>query len=275
MSEYTSFVDGCKNRLIDFYQKRKCIFGGTFRGKEYKHILANKDDRMKLIICKRLQMLGTCARLFGGRVRFHACSHHVNSSQMACINIFGPLLLGDPNKLREFLREAGIIITGNILLCKNYRQGSQFEYRPPTGGDRTNFDCYILTDAEEEVFIEVKYTESEFGRPSAGAMKANEWDFYSKMCKESMNLINLGNDKSAFYNDFQINRNIGHVVSSKQHCVFMFPQANPKLKFQLQPEWKNIHVIHMESIQALAEKAFGTDSCLSMYYRSLKEIYLG
>ena len=179
MSEYTSFVDGCKKRLVDFYQKEcECNFGGTFRGKEYDHILANKDDRMKLIIDEKLQELDTCARLFGGRVRFQACSHHVNSSQIFCINLFGPLMILDDGykSLNKLLVAIGVKFCGQITCA-------QFEYSPGDKIDRTQFDFYAETNKGEKAFFEIKYTEGDFGKPRKGSYKNR--GKYATMCAES------------------------------------------------------------------------------------------
>ena len=282
MNKYLSFVEACKQRLLDDVRvgNPSCRFNGTYGGRSYKHILANKDDRLELLMDSRLRDKSTCDRLFGGRSRFQAFSHHVNSSQILCINLFGPLLLDNPNRLRAFLQTAGIQIKGNIMPCDLNHPGSQFEYRPPIKRDRTNFDFYVRTDLREEVFFEVKYTESEFGRPSRGAKKPEEWEFYSQLCRESLYLKNLANNRDEFYTNFQVNRIIAHVVSEKQFCVFLFPHKNPRLKKNprlnmLGRDMENCFVIHLEEVSLLAKQAFGENDALADYYRKLHTRYIG
>lgn len=274
MSTYSTFVDNAKKHLVK--QWKNCIWNGTFRGRRHNHILATKDHVYKLLLCKDMRDREVCKSLFGGTLKFQSCAHHANSSQILCMNLFGPLLIRKDNNLAlsQFIKGLGISLSGNI-------DRAQFEYKPDKKGDRTNFDFYVHTNKDEEVYFEIKYTEQSFGRPSSGSSKPKEVEFYEKLCCESFYLKDFcGKIRQKFLDgNFQIWRNIAHVKENGlQHSVFLFPARNTALCFPYEfckPMSAHVKAVHLESIPQIAQEAFGRQLDLLKYYQAFNRHYFG
>jgi len=251
-------------------------FNGRFGLNEpkIKHILADKNDIYKLLFCSGLRNVQTCAKLFcSEKPKFHQYAHHVNSSQIFCINVFGPLMiLADSYKaLRSLLEQMGVVFKSPIVRA-------QFEFTPEAKRDRTQFDFYVKTLNGEEAFFEIKYTERKFGTPSKGSYR--ERAFYAQLCRASVNLSAMADmdvDDSMceeFFKNFQIWRNVGHVQNDKQYSVFLFPFRNKSLSASFPMDtMKNVLKIDSERIDEYADAAFGFRSALTRYYHNLKETY--
>lgn len=268
MSKHGRYV--CDRRVHLLKEYTNLQFGGLFRGRTYGHILAKKEDVVRLLLDARMQSATACKALFGGSLRFQRCAHHVNSSQIMCLNFFGPQLLTRENILKDILCKVGIALKGRILCAdEGY---SQFEYQPTLSGDRTNFDLRICTDEDEEIFVEAKYTENEFGKPSKGSLKDSEWKFYSQLCEKSLYL--KGISREAFYSDFQVNRNIAHVANHKQYCVFFVPRSNPSLRFPNLNGMRNVFVLYAEDFAGLVDRC-ADHLKFKPYYHRLHEMYFG
>lgn len=274
---HKNFADQAIRHLMLSPKFKGLNFDGTFRGSQprIKHILKNKEDVYKLLFCKSLRNCHVCANLFNAtKPKFHQYAHHVNSSQIFCINVFGPLMILDDSyeSLRKLLVQMGVKFKSSI-------EHAQFEYTPETTGDRTQFDFYVKTEKGEEAFFEFKYSERGFGTPSNGS--CNEIDFYAQLCRESVNLSGMAKMKvddsvrKNFFSDlFQVWRNIGHVKNEKQYSVFVFPFKNETLLRRFPKEsMKNVLQIDSENIYEYAKSAFGIDSDLTRYYCDLKETY--
>ena len=259
--------------------KFECSFGGLFRGKKPKndHILGDKKEIYKLLLCKELRKEEVCARLFNAtKPKFHQCAHHVNSSQIFCINMFGPLMILDDgyDSLKKLLVEMGVNFRGQITRA-------QFEYSPCDKVDRTQFDFYAETNKGEKAFFEIKYTERDFGKPSKGSEKKR--NNYAAMCSESMYLKRMAKMEKdeichKFYSHFQVWRIVGRVKNKENdYAVFIFPFENtalyghfPKDEVDKMP---NVLMKNSKEIDELAKSAFGTSSPLAKYYSELKEVY--
>lgn len=274
---HACFAEKAIRHLVSSPKFKGLNFDGTFRGRttRIKHILKNKEDIYKLLFWKSLRNSHVCANLFNAtKPKFHQYAHHVNSSQIFCINVFGPLMILDDSyeSLRKLLAEMGVKFMSSI-------EYAQFEYTPETKCDRTQFDFYVKTAQEEEAFFEIKYSECGFGTPSKGSCK--EINFYTQLCKTSVNLSAMANMKvddsmrKKFFSDqFQVWRNIGHVQNEKQYSVFFFPFKNETLLRHFPKEnMKQVLQIDSENIYEYARSAFGVDSDLTRYYCELREAY--
>ncbi len=274
---HAGFAEKAIKHLVSSPKFKGLNFDGTFRGSptRIKHILKNKEDIYKLLFCKSLRNIQVCANLFNAtKPKFHQYAHHVNSSQIFCINVFGPLMILDDSyeSLRKLLAEMGVKFKSPI-------ESAQFEYTPETKCDRTQFDFYVKTAKEEEAFFEIKYSERGFGTPSKGSCK--EIAFYAQLCKTSVNLSAManmvvdGSIREKFFSDlFQVWRNIGHVKNEKQYSVFIFPYKNETLLRCFPKEsMKQVLQIDSEKIYEYAKSAFGIDSDLTQYYCELNEAY--
>jgi len=268
LSKHSRYVQERRRSLLHEFSRLK--FGGAFRGKCYEHILAKKEDVVKLLVDEGLRSPGVCKKLFGGKEKFQAFAHHVNSSQIMCLNYLGPLLLSHQDILPEVLRAADVELKGRVLCLGKDSKSSLFEYQPQIIGDRTNFDLYLYTDEGEEVFVEAKYTENEFGKPTKGSLKDSEWEFYERLCDRSLNL--KGITKSGFYSNFQVNRNVAHVANERQHCLFFIPRSNPSLRLPSMSGFKNVSVLYVEDVVEVIERC-SCDDEIKAYYRKLHGMY--
>lgn len=92
----------------------------------------------------------------------HKYIHHGLSSQACLFNLVGPLLANqDYTTLREILSLSELKLIGNILSAE-----FEFEDRDifnENQGQPTSIDLYVKTHKDEKVFVEFKFTESEFG----------------------------------------------------------------------------------------------------------------
>jgi hypothetical protein len=267
----------------------ECKFGGSYKGRgAYAHILLNKNERQLLIANEEFRSEEACMVFFGGKLKFHTLSHHVNSSQIFCINVFAPLMVGEnrSENMKSFLREMGIDLKGDIIYWDDEvrkengnNSCTMLEYNPP-GEDKTEVDFYVSTSEKEEVFFEIKYTEKEFGRASYNvdkSKKEDEWNgFYNEFCAKSRYLTKYSmND---FYKYFQINRNIGQITKEgRKFVVFLFPYSNPSLQFPyaVYSKMPRVKVCFSEQLGKLADKAFEENEALRLYYHNLVHRYFG
>ncbi|MBI2836106.1 MAG: hypothetical protein HYX85_00230 [Chloroflexi bacterium] len=92
----------------------------------------------------------------------HKWIHHGLSSQVLLFNLLGPLVVGKQwNISDEILREAGIGFPANIVGAELETEDEHVfkEYR----GQPTSIDLCLHTKTGEDVFIEFKFTEKNFG----------------------------------------------------------------------------------------------------------------
>ena len=287
MDAYNCFLQDCKERLVKA-APTECKFGGAYNGRgEYAHILIAPVQRYSLIADKRFSNEDDSKPLFGGKVKFHQYSHHVNSSQIFCINVFAPLMVGEnrSENMKSFLRVMGVDLKGNISYWDDgVVPCTRLEYNPVrediTEKDKTEVDFYVRTDEKEEVFFEIKYTEKEFGRPSYNvdkSKKESEWKrFYNDFCARSRYLAKYSIDD--FYEYFQINRNIGQITNEgRKFVVFLFPYSNPALRFPYTTcsKMRRVQVCFSEELGKLADIAFEEDEPLRSYYHNLVHRYFG
>ena len=247
--------------------------GGFWRRRSFKHILMSRHDLLKV-----LQFDTSCAvingnslilpdtRIFsaGDGLKLHVYAHHLNSSQMFCVNAFYPLMSGSV-ELADVMRDCGIALRGNV-------SRAIFEYTPD-GPEHTNFDFFAETDFGEKIYFEIKYTEQGFGSASESSRK--EWDrpigfCYRRQVASSCYAQVLG-DPDVFFKDYQVNRNIAYVQGPNDHVVFMFPKDNSSLKLPPYAFGPQVHVIDSNAFLKAAAKQSG----LQDHYANLSAIYFG
>lgn len=166
-------------------------------------------------------------------IKLHEGAHHLNSSQVKCINFFEPLIHHKEGKallLKMIAGEAKVPIEPETAI-----QTAYFEYVPNTA-EGTNFDFYMQLSGGERFYFEIKYTEDGFG--SIPAEKTNDgkysrkWDnVYSKHLQQSLYLKDIPKDD--FYRHYQIMRNISYIQTEKDYTVLLFPNENYNLVKQL------------------------------------------
>lgn len=249
--------------------------GGLWRGRVPKpHILKSRHDLLKVlqfdtsgaVINEKDKLVLPDTKIFsaGDGLKLHIYAHHLNSSQLFCVNAFYPLLSGS-SELADVLRGCGIPLGGNVSCAI-------FEHTPD-GSEHTNFDFYAETDVGERVYFEIKYTEQGFGGTSESSR--NEWDRPSDFCYRrqvaSSRFAQVLGDPEVFFKDYQVNRNIAYVQGPDDHVVFMFPTDNSSLVLPVYASGPNVHVIDSNTFLKSAAKLSG----LHDHYAKLSEIYFG
>ena len=170
----------------------------------------------------------------GSPIELHTAWRNLNSSQILTLNYFVPYL-GDMRKLTEWLRRVGIEAEAKRLF---------FEYEIPD--DHTSVDAAIELVDGHFVYIEVKYSETEFGpkdlydlntQPDAKELFAQ----YVEKCKlyKKVRLTGVSNHDgqidfaNAVAPYYQFIRNIRlswkgdeKEEGSGNYTVFLFPRSN-------------------------------------------------
>ena len=249
--------------------------GGLWQRRVPKpHILKHRDDLLKVlqfdasgaVINEKDKLILPDTRIFsaGDGLKLHIYAHHLNSSQMFCVNVFYPLLSGTA-ELADVLRDCDVPLRGNV-------SRAIFEYTPD-GSEHTNFDFYAETDAREKVYFEIKYTEQGFGLE--GESSRNEWDQATDFCYRrqvlSSSFARVLGDPDVFFKDYQVNRNIAYVQGPDDHVVFMFPRDNSSLVLPAHASGPQVHVIDSNAFLKAAAKIPG----LREHYAKLSDIYFG
>lgn len=157
---------------------------------------------------------------------YHMFAHHLNSSQIMCINFFAPFLLDNDKKkiLKKVLESCcvGLRIGNNSEIEK-----AIFEYTP-NKREGTNFDFFLEFSKGEKIYFEIKYTEAEFGSIKIDKLKPNRYiDKWENIYKS----IAKGYTQDEFYAKgyYQINRNIIAQETNKDYTVFIYPFDNENL----------------------------------------------
>ena len=270
---YDQFKSRCIENLIKHYQPLER--GGSFNGRgAYAHILKCKEDVRSLLLFRTnecyvekgyLVLSPTCGFSPRRGIKLHRCAHHLNSSQIFCINLFYPLMQ-NPKCFSMLLADFGVRLRGDIALM-------EFEYTPD-GFQHTNFDFFAETKIGERVFCEFKYTECGFGRPSESSMK--EWDrpigfSYKKQIEKSIFAKQLGL-KETFFANYQINRNLAYVKGENDYVIFLYPHENESLTL---PRYAEFHrQVAKIDTKKMINMLIKNDE-LGAYYQLVRDVYFG
>ena len=142
------------------YFKRK----GYTTGKRGYILQDDKDWKKNIISPEVADYIDQKRKESAGKVPFalHKYIHHGLSSQACIFNLLGPVLVSrDFTALKEIFNLSGLRLQGDI--CSAEFEFSAREIFNEDRGQPTSVDLYVQTDKDEKVFIEFKFTESEFG----------------------------------------------------------------------------------------------------------------
>lgn len=194
---------------------------GKWRDEEYSHILENK----------KLNVLDTYRQAFfsdklRASIKLHEGFANLNSSQAMCINFFYPLIV--EKKLD--------------LITKLFQLNGQIDYSTvefekesciEEGKNRkTNFDFFFQVNDETttyNVYVEVKYTENEFGSTKGG--EGHNTDFqnvYSNLVNKAP-FTEAVKEKEFFFKNYQIMRNLVH-IDDNSFVIFLYPESNERIR---------------------------------------------
>ncbi|MBR5399141.1 MAG: hypothetical protein IK103_05025 [Bacteroidales bacterium] len=271
LENYLSKID--KSRCNGFTRKSKCK-----EAARHRHIIDLKAGENELDVIKEYNVLDNKDdfEYLIGRRKVHQYARHLNSSQVMCYNFFRPMILVDSNKpkygspkdlLIRFVNEKIHVSISKDALCyfeyEDIDTRKQFKsYTNNKGrGEKSQFDFYIK-DGVTELFFEIKYTESSFGKwPSdnnkiSGQSIINHcsyiqngyksWlrdsQYFTEDCKNkilSFKESEFSYPQNPFNAQYQLFRNALRARDSS-YSIFIFPAANPDIKREFEVFKKNL-----------------------------------
>lgn len=219
--EYNVFKKNVIKNLESYkINNLSCEDNGMFRGIKYTHILPKKDmDQNLLPLVEKIN-----------DIKYHMYAHHLNSSQMMCINFFYPFIKNE-DKLIDLIST----ILNIKFDIKPKITKKQFEYTPD-GSNHTNFDFFLQFSTGEKIYFEIKYTEIDFGKTSPDKKYPDrydiEWNNFYKLQTEASKYLNMIS-KNDFYKNYQINRNIAYIKDDRDYVCFIYPFDNDNLSNEM------------------------------------------
>ena len=275
MEEY----NGQNNELVD----KK---GGAWKGKgSFAHILRDSQNDWMFNLLLPYREVGSLVQdIRKGVIKKHMYAHHLNSSQMMCMNFFYPLMIED---------RLDIILKAINSKIRWGKPVALFEFNSPMEvgkaaelnkeklfGEPTNFDFFITTSNGYRVYFEIKYTEAEFGAPEK---KNNSYPqkYYDKFEVYKSLIPSCFKDEykanaDYFLDHYQLMRNLIHLQSSNDFVVYLVPGENPiiseaeEIKNVLNSLQDNCKVVKWEDIITVVEN----EPLLKDYYAEFKKKYL-
>ena len=271
--------NGQNNELVD----KK---GGSWKGKgSFAHILRDSQNDWMFNLLLPYREVGSLVQdIRKGVIKKHMYAHHLNSSQMMCMNFFYPLMIED---------RLDIILKAINSKIKWGKPVALFEFNSPMEvgkaaelnkeklfGEPTNFDFFITTSNGYRVYFEIKYTEAEFGAPEK---KNNSYPqkYYDKFEVYKSLIPSCFKDEykanaDYFLDHYQLMRNLIHLQSSNDFVVYLVPGENPiiseaeEIKNVLNSLQDNCKVVKWEDIIIVVEN----EPLLKDYYAEFKKKYL-
>jgi len=249
------------------------LMGGTWHNgnKCYSYILADKRYTELNFLPKYREELSKHISI--SKIKLHTDAHHLNSSQIMCMNFFFPLM--KERSLDHILR----IVSSK---CMWANPEGQFEkISDIDGGQRgaTNFDFYIKDENGNQAFFEIKYTEGDFGSAKDDDSHNKKWNSIYRELIESSPVLKQGViDKEEFFKNYQLLRNIVHIKDlRKDYVVFLVPEetlyekAETFIKKAIKEDaLDNVRVIGWKEVFETVKR----DPKLATYYAEFKKKYL-
>lgn len=163
------------------------------------------------------------------KIKYHQYAHHLNSSQLMCINFFLPLI--EDNIFSKILKVATKVEFSSDAEIKEIEFEKSFK-----ASDNTNFDLFLELSTGEKFYFEIKYTEQDFGGNCyvngslKGKYQNKYYDYYEKYLQDSLMDIKGKND---FFKNYQINRNLSYIKSDNDYVIFILPFDSEDLLSEL------------------------------------------
>jgi hypothetical protein len=204
--------------------------------------------------------------------KLHKYFHHLNSSQALCINLFFPLIAAKRHDL--------LASTLRAMTKEPMHPRFESESTIEVAKRKTSFDFHLHSD-REDIFVEVKYTESGFGAAKNDDEHGNKFvNTYLPLLKKSLFLERSCQDRNFFLRHYQVLRNLVHITERSQ-VVFLFPRANDIVAdqaavaqtFLTESGRKRLHILFLEDVVADLTSVSGGN--LRAYYHRFTEKYLG
>jgi len=267
-----------------------------YRGKLRKHILPDpKWNLIKTNLPYFEEIKRGTNDVTGLKIPKYFC--HMTSSQAMAVNFFFPLITH--KKINSVLKAIGI----NEMA--NPSQKIQFEYKSSIDGNRSSVDVYIPLMNKHGVYIEVKFSESEFGRN-----QSKDWDNFHKKYYNAArivfpNNVNEQDQESRRWclKNYQIIRNAVHILGEEtilalqnrrdpyivpntflpeNYCVLLYPAHNKTVRTQAMEGYSSMvddllrsHVIlkHWEDLLNDLDHEMRRDSILKLFGQEFRYKY--
>lgn len=256
-------------------EKLPSIKNGSFREKEYSHILPRNMWEYNLLPHLRHEMLNYIESN-NLKKKFHKYFHHLNSSQAMCLNFFIPLIIDKKLELiLPFLGLHGHQIDYSTVCFE--KEGLERKYNRTA----TSFDFFFKTTSELCVYFEIKYTENGFGCAS----KSSEYNYDQKYSEVYAKLLKPISQEyqncNSFLKYYQLLRNLIH-IDEKSHVVFLSPNENEKImtqsnfakkKLLLEGYRNNLHLLTWRRLVEEVHRELGHSS-LKEHFVEFSDKYL-
>jgi|LSQX01.2.fsa_nt_gb hypothetical protein len=226
------------------------------------------------------------------KIKLHPYAHHLNSSQMMCINFFYPFAVKDEIK-KHLISVIQNHCFEQVIINNPENLKFEFEYESPKDKIKhhraTNFDLRISNN-NLKLYFEIKYTENAFGKcrdkkDERYITKYNEK--YHDLAEKVIDSKLVSNDDfyDIFYDNYQIMRNLVH-IGKDRYVVFLYHDQNERIATQateakkfLKEEYQNkLICLTWDDLYNETEKelksVFAADKNLSVHFEEFSEKYL-
>lgn len=242
-----------------------------------RHILPTKEIEKNILEKYRTDFFTS---IKDKSIKLHPCFHHLNSSQAMCINLFYPLM--QEHSLDDFLQFAEINLDAPIT--GEFEKESEIEKNAQR---LTSFDFYMKDSCSRKVFVEVKYTESGFGKAQRSKDEDRE-KYHNKfevtylpLLKKATRFLNPRYcEETAFLDNYQLMRNLVH-IDDDSHLILLFPSANDlalkeathaKDNFLTKEGQERFRIVYLEDLVSFLLKEM-EDEALECYYKEFASKY--
>ncbi len=274
---------------------------GSYKNNTYDHILpiSEGDDvyavdsihQYNLLPVYRDELWQYILQQSSKKEKFlHQYSHHLNSSQMMCINFFYPFAVKD--EIKKHLISA-IQNLGSVAFKINNPDDLRFEFEYESAKEKskgfspTNFDLYISNN-DLNLYFEIKYTETFDAISKKKRKENNEYqkkydDMYQGFAKKVIK--DEWRPYERFYDNYQIMRNLVH-IDDNSFVIFLYHDKHTttdkqvaKAKKFLKKEYQNRLIcltwddLYSE-IKKEMKSVFENDADLDNHFKEFSKKYL-
>ncbi len=185
---------------------------GLYRENEYTHILPMGEENKNFVTCYRDEIINYVKE---NNLKLHRNFHHLNSSQILAFNFIIPFILEDQvDKLLQSFELSDLNYkTIELERIENHKEG-------------TNFDLYIELESNQKIYIEIKYTEDNFG---LAKLDDNHRKKYYQLYKDKLvDLIKPEyNNVENVLKNYQLMRNTSYLnCCSNDLFIMIYPKWN-------------------------------------------------
>ena len=169
----------------------------------------------------------------------HQYAHHINSSQLLGLSIFGNMVNsnGSPKQeLIDLMKHFGIEISNLAKCVFEYQDNIKWEQKKEKEG--TSFDFFI-EEGNKRYFFEFKFTEDGFGKAKNDNRHIEKIrDVYSTRIKKST-ILKTPVEEGQIMKNYQLYRNLIRRESDNDTIIFITDKENTQTEKELDNFLKN------------------------------------